>query len=46
VLPGPAVQISRADAFAAALLPIVQTLQSAGANKLEAITGGLNKRAQ
>jgi DNA invertase Pin-like site-specific DNA recombinase len=41
---GRAVQISGADAFAAALLPIVQTLQTAGANTLEAITRGLNER--
>src|SRR2546421_8650613 len=41
---GRAVQISGADAFAAALLPIVQTLQSAGENALEAITRGLNER--
>jgi hypothetical protein len=41
---GRAVQISGADAFAAALLPIVQTLQSAGTGTLEAITRGLNKR--
>jgi hypothetical protein len=41
---GRAVQISGADAFAAALLPIVQTLQSAGASTLEALTRGLNER--
>jgi hypothetical protein len=35
---------SGADAFATALLPIVQTLQAAGANTLEAITRGLNER--
>jgi DNA invertase Pin-like site-specific DNA recombinase len=33
-----------ADAFAAALLPIVRTLQSTGASTLEAITCGLNER--
>jgi DNA invertase Pin-like site-specific DNA recombinase len=41
---GREVQILGADAFAAALLPIVQTLQSAGAITLEAITRGLNER--
>jgi DNA invertase Pin-like site-specific DNA recombinase len=41
---GRASQISGADAFAAALLPIVHTLQSAGASTLEAITRGLNER--
>jgi DNA invertase Pin-like site-specific DNA recombinase len=41
---GRAIQISGADAFAAALLPIVQTLQSAGATTLEAMTRGLNER--
>jgi DNA invertase Pin-like site-specific DNA recombinase len=41
---GRAVQISGTDAFAAALLPIVRTLQSAGANSLEAIIRGLNER--
>ena len=41
---GRSVQISGADAFAAALLPIVRTLQSAGATTLDAITRGLNAR--
>ena len=41
---GRAVQTSGADAFAAALLPIVQTLQSTGASTLEAITRSLNER--
>ena len=41
---GREVQVLGADAFAAALLPNVQTLQSAGAITLEAITRGLNER--
>jgi DNA invertase Pin-like site-specific DNA recombinase len=41
---GRASQISGADGFAAALLPIVQTLQRAGATTLEAIIRGLNER--
>jgi DNA invertase Pin-like site-specific DNA recombinase len=36
--------VAGADAFAAGLLPIVQTLQSSGATTLEALTRGLNER--
>jgi DNA invertase Pin-like site-specific DNA recombinase len=36
--------ISSADAFAAGLLPLVQSLQSCGARTLEALTRGLNER--
>ena len=36
--------VAGADAFAAGLLPIVQTLQSAGATTLGALTRGLNER--
>jgi DNA invertase Pin-like site-specific DNA recombinase len=36
--------VASADAFAAGLLPIVQTLQSSGATTLEALTRGLNER--
>ena len=36
--------VASADAFATGLLPIVRTLQSAGATTLDAITRGLNER--
>ena len=41
---GRASEFSGADTFAAALVPIVRTLQSTGASTLEALTRGLNKR--
>jgi hypothetical protein len=36
--------VSGADAFAAGLLPLVQSLQGCGATTLEALTRGLNER--